>query len=72
VSTFHRRELPDRSALLMGRAPRDEAGFRSDLLQIWYNHTAEAWRDAAPHAHLESDECFLVLCGVNSSVTQAA
>ncbi len=38
-------------------------GFASERLQIWYNNTAEAWRDPQPHAHLESDECFIVLRG---------
>ena len=60
---FHHRKLPDRSTLLAGRAPPDEVGFRSERLQIWYNHTAGAWRDPAPHAHQESDECFIVLRG---------
>ena len=47
----------------MGRVPPDEVGFRSDRLQIWFNHTTEGWADPAPHAHLESDECFIVLAG---------
>jgi quercetin dioxygenase-like cupin family protein len=32
-------------------------------LQIWYNQTNQPWRDAAPHTHQESDECFIVLRG---------
>jgi mannose-6-phosphate isomerase-like protein (cupin superfamily) len=60
---FHHRSLPDRSALLAGREPPDDVGFTSSQLQIWYNHTEQAWADPAPHAHLTSDECFIVLRG---------
>ena len=65
---FHRKKLPDDapaySTLLAGHTPVDEAGFQSDRLQIWYNNTSEIWSDPAPHAHMESDECFIVLNGV--------
>jgi mannose-6-phosphate isomerase-like protein (cupin superfamily) len=60
---FHLHPLPDNSTLLMGPAPRDEFGFVSEHLQIWYNNTATGWVDSAPHAHAESDECFVVLRG---------
>jgi mannose-6-phosphate isomerase-like protein (cupin superfamily) len=60
---LHKRKLPEHSTLLSGPVPRDWVGFRSERLQIWYNHTDEAWRDPAPHAHAESDECFIVLRG---------
>nr|BBH87691.1 hypothetical protein KTC_24420 [Thermosporothrix sp. COM3] len=63
MARFHRRKLPDHSTLLAGPVPRDEVGFQSDRLQIWYNHTNKAWADARPHAHQESDECFIVLQG---------
>jgi mannose-6-phosphate isomerase-like protein (cupin superfamily) len=63
MDAFHHRKLPGYSTLLSGSVPPDTVGFRSELLQIWYNHTAEAWRDAAPHMHQESDECFIVLQG---------
>lgn len=43
--------------------PPDAVGFRSELLQIWYNHADEVWRDAAPHMHEEGDECFIGLQG---------
>jgi mannose-6-phosphate isomerase-like protein (cupin superfamily) len=60
---FHHKKLPDFSTLLSGRVPPDETGFQSGLLQIWYNNTSEPWTDPAPHAHQESDECFIVLKG---------
>jgi mannose-6-phosphate isomerase-like protein (cupin superfamily) len=52
-----------RRTLLSGRQPPDSIGFQSDLLQVWYNHTTETWVDPGPHAHQESDECFIVLYG---------
>jgi mannose-6-phosphate isomerase-like protein (cupin superfamily) len=60
---FHHRALPGYSTLLTGHTPPDEVGFRSDRLQIWFNHTDTAWADPAPHLHQESDECFIVLAG---------
>jgi mannose-6-phosphate isomerase-like protein (cupin superfamily) len=49
--------------LLSGPRPRDEVGFASEQLHIWYNNTVETWADHAPHIHLESDECFILLRG---------
>ncbi|CAA9587595.1 MAG: hypothetical protein AVDCRST_MAG88-4218, partial [uncultured Thermomicrobiales bacterium] len=63
MSRFHHRKLPAHSALLAGHTPPDETGFRSERLQIWFNHTAEPWQDPRPHRHEESDECFIVLQG---------
>ena len=60
---FHHHKLPAYSTLLAGRFPRDEVGFQSERLQIWYNYTDKIWRDPAPHYHLESDEMFIVLRG---------
>jgi mannose-6-phosphate isomerase-like protein (cupin superfamily) len=60
---YHHRKLPHHSTLLSGRAPRDAAGFRSEQLQIWYNHTDKNWADEMSHAHTQSDECFIVLQG---------
>ncbi len=60
---FHHVKLPDHSTLLSGRAPRDEIGFQSDALQIWYNNTDQPWVDGVPHYHEESDEIFIVLKG---------
>lgn len=60
---FHHRPLPDYSTLLSGREPPDEVGFQSGRLQIWLNHSDEGWVDPGPHAHLESDSCFVVLTG---------
>lgn len=60
---FHHRPLPDHSALLTGRVPPNELAFQSGALQIWYNNTAKPWQDASLHAHLKSDECFVVLRG---------
>lgn len=63
MSKFHHQSLPNFSTLLSGRAPRDEVGFRSEQLQIWYNHTDKTWKDPAPHYHTESDEIFIILLG---------
>jgi mannose-6-phosphate isomerase-like protein (cupin superfamily) len=63
MDRFHHRKLPNHSTLLTGPRPRDEVGFASERLQIWYNNTVETWADPAPHMHLESDECFVVLRG---------
>jgi mannose-6-phosphate isomerase-like protein (cupin superfamily) len=63
VPRFHHHPLPDSSTLLAGRQPPDEVGFASGQLQIWYNNTQQTWDDPAPHAHLTSDECFIVLRG---------
>lgn len=60
---FHHYKLPDYSTLLSGRLPREELSFQSKKLQIWYNNTTESWVDSGIHAHLESDECFIVLSG---------
>lgn len=63
MATFHHRQLPSFSALLAGPTPRNEIGFRSDRLQINYFNTDKDWRDPLPHAHQESDECYLILRG---------
>jgi mannose-6-phosphate isomerase-like protein (cupin superfamily) len=63
MTKFHHQQLPGYSTLLAGREPPDELAFKSDKLQIWYNNTNEAWKDDGLHAHLESDECFIVLKG---------
>lgn len=63
MQRFHHRKLPDYSTLLSGHTPPDEVGFQSTLLQIWYNNTTGQWTDPEPHAHRESDECFIVLKG---------
>ena len=62
--TFHHRPLPTYSTLLAGRAPDGhEAAWKSDRLQVWFNDTAEGWRDDGKHAHTDSDEIFIVLEG---------
>jgi len=63
MKRFHHQQLPNCSALLSGHTPDSDLGFRSELLQIWYNKTDKGWRDPVPHAHQESDECFIVLQG---------
>ena len=63
MTQFHHQKLPDFSTLLSGHTPPNEIGFHSEKLQIWYNNTTEEWADATPHAHQESDECFIVLKG---------
>ncbi len=60
---FHHRKLPAYSTLLSGHTPPNDVGFQSERLQIWYNSTMEGWSDPNPHAHVESDECFIVLRG---------
>jgi Mannose-6-phosphate isomerase len=60
---FHHYSLPDSSALLSGYAPPTPIGFQSNRLQICYFNTQKGWADPLPHAHQESDECFLVLRG---------
>ena len=61
--TFHHQKLPEFSTLLSGHTPPDNIGFVSQQLQVWYNNTQEGWTDELPHAHQESDECFIVLQG---------
>jgi mannose-6-phosphate isomerase-like protein (cupin superfamily) len=63
VRRFHHQRLSEDSTLLAGRQPPSEVGFLSEQLQIWYNNTQQTWADPAPHAHLTSDECFIVLRG---------
>ena len=65
MTRFHRRPLPGHSTLLAGHTPRDDTGFKTQRLQIWYNHTYQSWVDRGeqPHMHLESDEIFIVLQG---------
>ena len=63
MTNFHHRQLPDFSALLAGPTPPNDLAFLSDRLQVNYFNTVEAWADLRPHAHTESDECFLVLQG---------
>jgi mannose-6-phosphate isomerase-like protein (cupin superfamily) len=63
MTKFYHQKLPNHSALLAGREPPNDIGFRSDKLQIWYNNTDTPWKDEGLHAHLESDECFIVLKG---------
>jgi len=60
---YHHRKLPEYSTLLSGHTPRDDNGFQSQHLQIWYNHTDRSWVDEGPHMHTESDEIFVVLQG---------
>ena len=62
---FHHAKLPDHSTLLSGHTPRNEMGFRSTALQIWYNNTEQTWvaTPELPHYHQESDEIFIVLHG---------
>lgn len=65
MTRFHHHPLPDHSTLLSGYTPHDEFGFQSARLQIWYNYTDKNWVGAGemPHAHEQSDECFIVLRG---------
>jgi mannose-6-phosphate isomerase-like protein (cupin superfamily) len=62
---FQHTKLPDFSTLLSGRSPRNETGFPSAALQIWYNNTDKSWAETpeSPHYHRESDEIFIVLHG---------
>jgi uncharacterized cupin superfamily protein len=60
---FHHRRLPDRSALLSGRAPPGDLACRSESLQVWFNETTKGWADDRAHFHTSSDEMFVVLEG---------
>jgi mannose-6-phosphate isomerase-like protein (cupin superfamily) len=62
---FHHARLPGHSTLLSGHSPRDEVGFRSNDLQVWYNNTEETWVETPEplHCHRKSDEMFIVLRG---------
>ena len=60
---FHHARLPESSDLLVGREPPSALGWVSSKLQIWFNRTEVAWRDAGLHVHDESDEVFVVLRG---------
>lgn len=63
MKPYHHRKLPEYSTLLSGNTPRDENGFQSQQLQIWYNHSDQKWSDEMSHKHTESDEIFVVLQG---------
>jgi mannose-6-phosphate isomerase-like protein (cupin superfamily) len=63
MTKFHHQKLPSQSDLLAGSEVSNEISFRSGKLQIWYNNTSTPWKDDGLHAHLESDECFIVLKG---------
>src|SRR6266851_8775318 len=63
MTKFHHRQLPDFSALLSGPTPPGDFAFQSARLQICYFNTQDGWTDPLPHAHQESDECFLVFRG---------
>jgi mannose-6-phosphate isomerase-like protein (cupin superfamily) len=65
MSNYLHKKLPDFSTLLSGHSPKDEWGFKSNKLQIWYNNTDKSWvgDGETPHKHLDSDECFIVLQG---------
>src|SRR2546421_7911316 len=65
MQSYHHRKLPEYSTLLSGHTPRDDNGFQSQQLQIWYNHTDRNWVGVGetPHMHTESDEIFVVLQG---------
>jgi len=52
LGEFHHRKPPDDAALLDGHTPPDDLGFRSGRLQIWYNNSAEPWRDPDLHWHV--------------------
>jgi mannose-6-phosphate isomerase-like protein (cupin superfamily) len=65
MTRFLHRPLPDLSTLLSGNTPRDDYGFQSEQLQIWYNLTDASWvpEPEQPHLHTASAECFIVLRG---------
>ena len=66
MTKYLHRRLPEHSTLLSGRLPKDEFGFESSGLQIWYNHADESWLKGVPevpHKHSISDEIFIVLKG---------
>lgn len=50
-------------ALISGRSPADALSFQSERLQVIFNDTSTPWQDTVAHAHLESDEIYIVLEG---------
>lgn len=60
---FHHGPLPDHSDLLVGREPPSDVGWRSELIQVWFNNTDTPWADDGRHLHTGSDEVFVVLEG---------
>lgn len=62
--TWLKREIPNHLAVLSGPHPPDENCFKSDSLQILCNSSDSPWVDDGLHAHLESDEVYLVLEGM--------
>lgn len=70
MTAAHHRKLPDRCnppdhwALVCGRSPPNDFGFRTERLQVIYNNASDPWRDEAPHLHRESDEVYIVQEGV--------
>ena len=64
MNEFLHEQLPPESMILSGRGPvPDRYGFQSNALQVFYARSEESWEDERAHAHLEADECFLVLQG---------
>lgn len=54
MTTF---KLPSFSTLLSGHSPPDDAGLRSDELQMY--NPLEPWQDEGLHARRASDECVI-------------
>lgn len=64
MRTFFHQKLPTESMILSGRGPvPPQFGFQSDQLQVFFAHDDASWSDERAQAHLECDECFLVLKG---------
>lgn len=58
-----KRTIPSHIEILSGSYPPNDNCFRSDHLQILCNSSDTPWTDDGLHAHLESDEAYLVLEG---------
>ncbi|MGB3329466.1 MAG: cupin domain-containing protein [Thermomicrobiales bacterium] len=60
---YRRIGIPETFAVLSGPNPPDDAGFRSNRLQILGNSRDTPWSDPDMHMHTEGDEAYLVLEG---------
>ncbi len=63
MALFHHQKLPDASSFLACTNPPDEIAFESQQVFLFYRNEVDDWKEPVSHAHLESEECFIVLRG---------